>query len=355
MPKKATRPRAAKKSVGVLSRRALFALEVANVEDEDYYQVDDAFRRAKGSVNELLPILQNSMRLPRLDFTFSRVRAANPTPATVIDAYESDRSVVRVSVHVGRVDDDTTDALLGRTGISHLLGICVDLGNRERRAVWEVSETGRMLAIAKIPKSILSDVLEDVVLDMLFAHALNQPWSEIRASMSAAEFAAQKVAYIVDRKLQADFPFGQISNALYVPLSSIARKNVGSLEARSDRLLDAWVDFANHMQRKRVQPYRASDVVSEIIKHHVNGGQISRAELQKEIEQLPCGRYDLYFLTRRPRSMETVKRVKTLFELTEAPIRTQSWIVLPYERRSRLAEMLTIHGYATRYPFCVMG
>lgn len=358
MPKQKKGRLAVKRDVGTLRRRALLAIQVGDMRPliRDH-EPDYAFQKAKGELMNLIPVLQkeHALRFPKMDFDLTRVPTRDQTPATAIRAYAADKSTIRVIVHVGNLEDDTTELFLGEHGITHLIGISIGSDARAASASWGAQAHGGMVSIARISIGMLGRILHDIMLDMLMAHCFNRSWRPIRDSMTAPEFAMHKSLFIQRRGLSAEFPFGQIVDSMYVPISSIARGRCQGDAIEAGELLAVWEEFARYLQEIHGKALSSREVVDALIEHHAYGGQLSRAEIGKAVDRLAAGKYDLYLLVKKPRPKAMIDLVRDVFELSESPIRTKHWIIVPAGKTSRPARHLITCGYIMRYPFHVGG
>ncbi len=95
------------------------------------------------------------------------------------------------------------------------------------------------------------------------------------------------------------------------------------------------------------------NTANQILKSHVNAGQISASKLQSDIASLQPGRYCFYFLTRKARNRSKVAELCTFFEVPKESFRTQLWVVYPRDRRAKEASVFVSEGYVSVFPFYI--
>lgn len=347
---------ALRKSSIPLTRRTLLALherERREAAEDLRYEV----ARAIEAINTTVLNLRKNygLALPYFRMQWDPVPTQNPTPAHTLDAYAGDCSAVRVSIALDPFDDDTSEAQLARHGISHLIGLEVD--SSITSPTWKTNADGAMLAKIKVRLDQIAWILHDIFIDMAIIHARGQLWSELKKHLTVAELAAQKVLFARSIGPKAFHMVDIGDEALYIPISSMARINSDPTSIQLDKCIELWTEFAKHLSQTGIVnlAMTRAQIATNILKYHINGGQISQRKLATVIDTLPEGHYRFYFLIRSSNQTKKIAHISHLFEHNPDHFRTQWWVIRARDDLSKLANILMVEGFVTTYPFYIGG
>jgi hypothetical protein len=281
------------------------------------------------------------------------VATAKPSPSETLDAFDGDKSDIRVTLHLDTLLDDTTTVQLDGLGISHLIGISTgDLKNS-----WRQSEGG-MIAVIECNIARLSDLLHDILLDMAMVHARAKPWSHLRERLNSHSIAALKADFALENKLLTSFEYEPVGAARYFPLASFARStSVGSSKSEFalDRYVMLWFEFAQFL-RSRPNVSFDSEFAStafQIVKSHISAGQISPSKLESDLRTRPRGAYCLYFLIRKARTKTKVSELCSFFRVPKESFRTQLWVIYSRDEKQKEASVFLSENYISVMPFYI--
>ena len=183
MRQKPDRKSALKKATDKITRRVLIGVS----EKERRPLLEELKRMARQGTGEVSQTAQSLRRnhgisLPALSPEWDLVQTCKPTASQTIEAFDGNRSEIRVTLHLDELVDDTTTIQLDGLGISHLIGVSI---SDTEKATWQSLDSGGMIVIIDSPITTLSLILHDVLLDMVMIHAKAQPWSGIREQLNS--------------------------------------------------------------------------------------------------------------------------------------------------------------------------
>lgn len=327
MRRKPDRKSALKKATGKITRRVLIGAS----EKERRPLLEELKRMARQGTGEVSQTAQSLRRnhgisLPALSPEWDLVQTCKPTASQTIEAFDGNRSEIRVTLHLDELVDDTTTIQLDGLGISHLIGVSI---SDAEKATWQSLDSGGMIVIIDSPITTLSLILHDVLLDMAMIHAKAQPWSGIREQLNSHIIAELKSQFVRERNLLDRFPYRADGKCRYLPLAAFARGKDEILDLES--YVELWSEFALFAKQNANLQLRVDReyFASQIVHSHVNGKQISLAKLSRQIDQLVPGHYCLYLLIREANTQTKVAELSTFFHASKSHFRTQRWIIHP--------------------------
>jgi hypothetical protein len=343
-----------KKHHARISRRILVAAHEAErrpiLED-----VKLRVRTAKDNVLESAESLrrEQGISLPTMAPEWDIVPTAQPSPSQTIEAFDGNRSEIRITLHLDSLLDDTTTVELEGFGISHLIGISTgDLKN-----TWRESKGG-MIAVIHSNVGVLSELLHDILLDMAMVHARAKPWSNLREQLSSHSIAALKADFVRETGLLAGFPYKPVGDSRYFPLASFARiRSNESVNSRFqlDKYVELWFQFAHFVRNHPnvTLDNELQNTANQFLKSHINTGQISPSKLETRTQSLQPGHYCFYFLMRKARNRMKVAELCSFFGVSKESFRTQLWVIYPRDEKAKEASVFVSENYVSVFPFYV--
>lgn len=341
-----------------ITRRIL----VAALQEERRPLLEEVRRMVRVAVEEASQTAHSLRRdhgisLPIFSPEWDLVPTAESNPSQTIAAFDGNRSEVRVTLHLDSLVDDTTTMELEGLGISHLIGISTGGLNDS----WQTAQAGGMIAVINAQVSALPALLHDVLLDMAMVHAKAQPWSGIRDQLNSHAIATLKGQFVREKDLLDDFPYGSVGECRYFPLAAFARiRSIGDAGSRPRldllKYVTLWSEFALFAKERaglHKLPAERENIPAQILKSHLNAGQISPEGLRKKIAQLTPGHYCLYFLIRKAHKHAKVAELSTFFHVSKPRFRTQRWIIHARDRHAKEAAVFLSERYISIFPFYV--
>lgn len=347
-----------KKPYTKITRRIL----VAALEQERRPMLEQVRQMVRQAVDEAPQTAQalrrdHGISLPTLSPEWDLVPTAEPNPSQTIEAFDGERSEIRITLHLDSLVDNTTTMQLEGLGISHLIGISIGGLNH---ATWQTSGTGGMIALINSPVTTLPSLLHDILLDMAMVHAKSQSWSGIRDQLSSYTIATLKEEFVREKDLLGIFPYGSISECRYFPLAAFARvrplRNAKCWHGLDlMKYVELWIDFAVFAKERANLKLHAEreNLSGQILESHLNARQISPARLTKKIAQLTPGHYCLYFLIRKADKQAKVAELSAFFHTSKSKFRTQRFIIHPRDKHAKQAAVFLAERYISVFPFYV--
>lgn len=363
MPKGIIKPRARKQSTMV--RRVIVTKSGPNKESPRFDNVRHEVRCAFDALKDTALRLERvGIAVPPFKPDMHSQTVAKSTPKVAIQALKNAMALVseaRITIHIDPFLDDTTEAELTQSGISHLVGVqALKAGPNS----WNCVDLNGLLAIVSVKQGDLKWLVHDVLLDMVMLRSASQPWSALRATTTSREIAAHKAVFAHAKSLTSKFAYGTPSANVYVPLSGFVRDQLPgghvSPNLNLEQYVNLWHSFSDYCAT-RTPPIpvdtggQTSNLMNEIVRNHRHGGQISPTKLRTAIAGLALGVYRLYFGIHRAADRQVLLRMSSFFQKSPSKNRTQQWIIYPISAYETEATYLVERGYVVYYTFEVRG
>lgn len=215
--------------------------------------------------------------------------------------------------------DETLRIYVYRSKLCHIVeidpveashAIQVSVNDIVFRTGWVNGENNFSAKVFIDEREKIIQIVEDILMDiqMFYIDSFDIEYSDFSERRKFSEYKTQ---FIVEKEKTSYF--GELKDAEYISFASFCRDKSG---INYEEYVNLWDDFKQWLSKKNdIESHLiiSFDNVSDILKKHPKGKQLSLRKIEKILSFLSDGRYYLLRTEKKPNSIKQFKEISTFF------------------------------------------